>query len=1076
MHIKEEFIKVVKTKIERILGVGLVIAMLASLFVMASPTPAGAAVGTLRFETIPLPKFGSAGYYVLTPDTELGPIAVAPDGKTLFASANITDTNNVNTLLKSGDGGYTWTLQTGFRTTATTATDNTCLVDIMVSPQYATDATVFVATESRLYQSIDGGTTFSSMGGPYTSQTITDFDVTMDSTGRQAVLVGTKGTTPGGNVYAYVPATTGLSWVTQSTGSTWATPYDVLAVAFSPKFASDGGIFAVTTNATDTRIKAAFGYTAAGGGWGLTIGDARFLQASGANITSATRAAIDFPSDFDIGSLTSNIAFVGLSAGTDSDPSAMYGDAFRVTFRPSTSGAVDLNVRGTISALSPTATNVYSIAVSGTAAAAYVMIGTNFWSLGVDNYYYTAYYSTDSGATWSAANEKSPTGGATGYGTAVAGAKVYVVMAADFATSKLAWAATCGVATSAVNRTADGGKTWNQISLIDYADTTFYYRVTCFKALTNYATSQTFYFLTNTVTSNATTGATYASMGALWRSTNGGATCERLFSYANPTATNYIYYFTVTTGNVLYVQDKTLGKFWRSPDMGVTFPKVISAYAPLFTTCSILGPDTIWTAYSGGQLWYTTTQGLPWVKPVTSIVSGYPYFIGNSGKFFTVANLTGDIFVSTDNGSNFASRIGISNPGSAVTYAAFDPAFATNKYIYASVIAVGGGVWRTTFNEASPASTLWERIDNLTGSGSYAVAKPSVGFDLLGVYYDWDMSPVGGGAGGMWRSVNIRNDIRDAVDPPVFRTITDGLNTNDTLGYAGYAISPTTIFAFNTFNPSYLAAAPALTSSNYYNQLVAMADTLAAKIVQNSPPDKSTGVGLVLGTTVRTLTLDLTWATVAGATSYRVQLAYDEKFASVVSDTTPSGGVQTITGLLPNTKYYWRARANAPFYSPWSDVRSFTTNAGVIMDIVSPARGAYNVPVMPTLVWTEIQGTPVYDLQFSTDAEFAIIEWSKAIDKPMYVITEPLEYSTTYYWRVAPSGGAYVHGVFTTEAEPASPTPPVTVTNVPTPTYTIEIPPPVQAVPSALLYVIIAIGAILVIALIVLIVRTRRVG
>jgi hypothetical protein len=186
--------------------------------------------------------------------------------------------------------------------------------------------------------------------------------------------------------------------------------------------------------------------------------------------------------------------------------------------------------------------------------------------------------------------------------------------------------------------------------------------------------------------------------------------------------------------------------------------------------------------------------------------------------------------------------------------------------------------------------------------------------------------------------------------------------------------------------------------------------------------------------------------------------------------------VQTITGLLPNTKYYWRARANAPLYSPWSDVRSFTTNAGVIFDIVAPTKGAYNVPVTPTLVWTEIQGTPVYDLQMSLDSTFAIIEWSKAIDKPMYVITEPLEYSTTYYWRVAPSGGAYVHGVFTTEAEPASPTPPVTVTNVPTPTYTIEIPPPVQAVPSALLYVIIAIGAILVIALIVLIVRTRRVG
>jgi hypothetical protein len=782
---------------------------------------------------------------------------------------------------------------------------------------------------------------------------------------------------------------------------------------------------------------------------------------------ASTRAVIDFPSDFDIGSLTSNIAFVGISSGSDVDPTLMNGDVFRVTFRPSTSGAVDLNVRGTISTLNPTDTNIWSIAVSGTAAAAYIMVGTNFWSIGVDNYYYTAYYSTDSGATWSAANEKSPTGGATGYGTAVSGVDAYVVMAPDFATSKVAWAGTSGVGTSAMNRTADGGKTWNQISLIDYGDLTYFYKVTCFKTYpSTYATSQTFYMLTNT-------GSSYTAGGALWKTTNGGATFERLFSSANPTATNAIYYFTVTTGNVLYVQDKTNGKFWRSPDMGVTFPKIIAAYAAGFTTCSIFGPDTIWLAYNGGNLWYTTTQGLPWNKPVTSIVAGYPYFINMSGKFFSVANTAGDVYISTDNGSNFSSRVGISNAGAATTYFAFDAAFATNKIVYANVINTNAGIWRTTLNEANPASTLWERIDNLTGSGpAPTLVKPTVGFNSLGVYTCWDSSNVtASGNGGYWRSVNPTADIRDPVDPPVFRSIIDGLVVGDQLNYAGYGLGPLTIFCFN-----YGLGGFGITSSTYYNQMMGLADTLSAKIAQLSPPDKSTGVGLVLGTEVRTLAVDLTWTPVAGATSYRAQLSYDAAFTSVVSTSYPTGGVLTITGLLPNKTYYWRVRSETPFYSPWSDVRSFTTSAGVIMDIISPARGAYNVPVMPTLVWTEIQGTPVYDLQFSLDAEFAIIEWSKAVDKPMYVFTEPLEYSTTYYWRVAPSGGAYVHGVFTTEAEPASPTPPVTVTNVPTPTYTIEIPPPVQAVPSALLYVIIAIGAILVIALIVLIVRTRRVG
>jgi hypothetical protein len=1068
MHIKEEFIKVVKSKIARILGVGLVIAMLASLFVMASPAPAGAAVGTLRFETIPTFKYGTlanpgAGYFVLTPASDVGPIAVAPDSKTVFAAADITTTANITDLLKSGDGGYTWVQQTGFRTAAVAAADaSTTIVKIMVSPQYATDATVFVATQSRLYQSIDGGTAFSVMGGPWGAETITDFDVTMDSTGRQAVIVGTTGGP--GNVYAYVPATTGLGWKIQSIAPTWGAA-NVLAVAFSPKFSSDGGIFAVADNTT-TRIRSAFGYTAAGGGWGLTIGDAKFLTAYGVEYTS-THAAIDFPSDFDIGSLTTNIAFVGIYSGSDTDPAAMNGDVYRVTFRPSMSGAVDLNVRGTISTLNPTSTNIWSIAVSGTAASATIMAGTNFWSIGVDNYYYTAYYSTDSGATWSSASEKSPTGGATGYGTAVAGAKVNIVMAADFATSKLAWAGTQGVLTSALNRTADGGKTWNQISLIDYGDTTFFYKITCFKTYpSTYDTARTFFMLTNT-------GATYTAGGSLWKTTNGGATFERLFSYANPTATNAIYYFTVSTGNVLYVQDKTNGKFWRSPDLGATYPKIIAAYAPGFTTCAITGPDSIWLAYNGGDIRYTSTQGLPWNKPVTSIVAGYPYFFNFSGKFISVANTGGDVFISTDNGSNFSSRVGISNAGAATTYFAFDAAFATNKIVYANVIAVNGGIWRTTLNEANPASTLWERIDNLAGSGpDCTLVKPTVGMNSLGPYTCWDSSVVSAfGNGGYWRSVNPTNDIRDPVDPPVFRSMIAGLAVGDQLNYAGYGVSPLTIFAYN-----YGLGGSGIISSTYYNQLMALADTLAAKIVQNSPPDKATGVGLVLGTTVRTLTVDLNYATVAGATQYRVQLAYDEKFTSVVIDTYPTGGVQTITGLLPNTKYFWRVRANAPLYSPWSDVRSFTTNAGVIFDIVSPTKGAYNVPITPTLVWTEVQGTPIYDLQMSLDSTFAIIEWSKAVDKPMYVITEPLEYSTTYYWRVAPTGGVYVHGVFTTEAEPASPTPPVTVTNVPTPTYTIEIPPSEPAIPTYMLWIIIFICAVLLIALIVLIVRTRRVS
>ena len=72
-------------------------------------------------------------------------------------------------------------------------------------------------------------------------------------------------------------------------------------------------------------------------------------------------------------------------------------------------------------------------------------------------------------------------------------------------------------------------------------------------------------------------------------------------------------------------------------------------------------------------------------------------------------------------------------------------------------------------------------------------------------------------------------------------------------------------------------------------------------------------------------------------------------------------------------------------------------------------------------------------------------------------------------------------GIFTTESEPAPPEEPIVVNpvkpevNVEIPPTKITIEPAEQAIPNYMLWIIVAVGAILIIALIVLIVRTRRV-
>jgi len=103
----------------------------------------------------------------------------------------------------------------------------------------------------------------------------------------------------------------------------------------------------------------------------------------------------------------------------------------------------------------------------------------------------------------------------------------------------------------------------------------------------------------------------------------------------------------------------------------------------------------------------------------------------------------------------------------------------------------------------------------------------------------------------------------------------------------------------------------------------------------------------------------------------------------------------------------------------------------------------------------------------------------KPLTHTVWTWDEDLQYSTTYYWRVRAVVGTVTSGwteaSFTTMAKPVPPQPPIVIPPA-NPPPIINIPPapaPVYTTP-AYLWAVIIIGAILVIAVIVLIVRTRR--
>jgi len=227
-------------------------------------------------------------------------------------------------------------------------------------------------------------------------------------------------------------------------------------------------------------------------------------------------------------------------------------------------------------------------------------------------------------------------------------------------------------------------------------------------------------------------------------------------------------------------------------------------------------------------------------------------------------------------------------------------------------------------------------------------------------------------------------------------------------------------------------------------------------------------------------------------TTYDIQIALDSAFAQVVDELYNFASPLIIVGpTAPNyfsyqsdTTYYWRVRTYGAFDSPWSTSMSFKIQTLSPVKLVSPTSGATDVSITPVFAWSPALGAAGYVIEVSDQSDFAIVTYSHNTVQPVFASSESeaLNYSSVYYWRVRPTGATYptagtpfVVGVFTTMSQPTTPEPPITITNT-TSTITVQVPPTQDVIPTYLLWIIIGIGAILVITLIVLIVRTRRVS
>ena len=234
-------------------------------------------------------------------------------------------------------------------------------------------------------------------------------------------------------------------------------------------------------------------------------------------------------------------------------------------------------------------------------------------------------------------------------------------------------------------------------------------------------------------------------------------------------------------------------------------------------------------------------------------------------------------------------------------------------------------------------------------------------------------------------------------------------------------------------------------------------DFLTGPVTLTAPADGETVAGFTSAT--------LEWEELDTAEGYDVGGDFDATTDETELD---------VSSLTDNTEYEWMVRANAPWQSRWSAAWTFTTSDFVdAPGILVPLMGSQDYTTYPSFVWSSVSGADEYELEISANPDFSdAIAVTTTLTQ--YTQTTALDFDHNYYWRVRATssiGGvsAWTVGNFHTGMEAQ---PPVVVEENPPANITLTVPQPET---PGYIWAIIAVGAILTIAVIVLIVRTRRV-
>jgi len=497
--------------------------------------------------------------------------------------------------------------------------------------------------------------------------------------------------------------------------------------------------------------------------------------------------------------------------------------------------------------------------------------------------------------------------------------------------------------------------------------------------------------------------------------------------------------------------------------------------------------EVVYAIEAGGTVSKSTYAGFTWNTAKDTTLDSGRTLVSVMEDYLLAGSGNGYVAYSSDGGSTWKKISKAIQSGADNVSVIADADFANNNLIYAGTDQIGQDIKRYEIG----VSTDWSDIFSGTIAGEVrGLAQQG------GVLYalEWDVTT---NTSALWQCTT-----------PTTATSGTGWNEKDTS-------TSTDQVSLNAYPQALKSSAGsnklwAIDTTGGSNNIYSFSDTLAASgPVLLGPADAfSNPVNTVTGNANE---ISFSWERLSTATNYKLYISYDSGFKeSVTTVDVPASGTTTLSTVaiavgpdrttnnqqvnwLPGKTYYWRVKVVEPLNSAYSETRSIIIEPGaaLVPTILSPANGATAGKQMPSFSWSPVSGSTEYQFVLADNVAMTSPMVNATVTTTGYAVTTALEYGKTYYWRVKPlapvEGNWSAIANFTVMDKPAAPAatqPPVTITQVP-PTFTIPaaqpaptitIPPieqPAQIAP-AYIWAIIIIGAVLVIAVIVLIVRTRR--